>query len=375
MKILVISHMYPHRSNELFGTFVHQMNKALKKEGLEITVFSPTPMSTSWMPVKRWRDYVTKEKKSRINNIPVYYPRFISLGRLSSYFAGILGYLGIKKLSEKIDFDVIFAHTAHLDGRIAARLSKKFNKPFVVYIHGADIQKKAMRSKVEKWQIIRNLKKADKTFVNSRKILNIINDMSPDVKARVIPVGINREPVYKKKNEESVELLTVANLVPEKGLPGAIKAFLAISKELNLKYTIIGDGPLREDLQRISSNRVTFTGRMQNREVLKQMGEADIFLLPSLNEAFGIVYLESLWQKTPIIGSRGQGVEDILAKGEAGLLVNPHNTKEIKEAIKLLVKDSAKREQMGEIGHKIVENNYLWEKIAKIIHNDIKELI
>lgn len=88
----------------------------------------------------------------------------------------------------------------------------------------------------------------------------------------------------------------------------------------------------------------------------------DIFVLPSKEESFGIVYLEAMLCKKPVIAVRHKQVEDLILDNETGFLVSFGDEHELKAKIEELLGDNSKRERMGEAGHKHALKNYLSNK-------------
>lgn len=106
----------------------------------------------------------------------------------------------------------------------------------------------------------------------------------------------------------------------------------------NLIYLIVGDGPdhkrLREKVRRLRLERhVVFAGAISEEDKLKYYSLADVFVMPSSCEGFGIVILEALACGVPVIGSKVDGTREALLNGALGQLVDPRNSGEIKEAI------------------------------------------
>jgi glycosyltransferase involved in cell wall biosynthesis len=361
MKILIISHLYPRKNNSILGNFVHSQALWLKSAGHDVEVVSP--QGYFW-PIKK-NNGAAHAVAEGINVSYVSYLTFSNLGLLwTDYLLAKI----IRKSIDVADYDLIYAHTLLPDGSTAIKLGKKFNKPVSVYIHGADVQKKN-----DRWYLKRKIQKgltsADQVLVNSRKTEKLVNDIIGAKKALLSPLGVWPVPVYPKKTSPELRLLTVGNLVPEKGHRYSIEAVKRLIKHgMNLEFKIVGDGPEAAHLKKMATgyDQICFLGRVNNEIVQKEMANTDIFLMPSFNEAFGVVYLEALWQRTPIIGCRGQGVEDILQYGECGILVEPQNTQSIERAI-LQLGSLAKRKIMGEEGHRIVKENFLWnDNMAKI---------
>ncbi|MEK6955064.1 MAG: glycosyltransferase family 4 protein, partial [Nanoarchaeota archaeon] len=102
--------------------------------------------------------------------------------------------------------------------------------------------------------------------------------------------------------------------------------------------------------------------------------DANVFVMPSLMEAFGQVYLEALATKTPAIGTRVGGVPDIITP-DVGYLVPPRNSDEISKHIIELFSDPKKAKKMGEAGRNRVKKKFSIEKMVKETEDVYKSLI
>jgi teichuronic acid biosynthesis glycosyltransferase TuaC len=121
-------------------------------------------------------------------------------------------------------------------------------------------------------------------------------------------------------------------------------------------------------------NHVNFLGTVSHPEMLNQMAACDIFVLPSWNEALGVVYLEAMSFKKPVIGTIDEGISEIITDGKNGFLVSPKNIDSIVEKISMLINNKNLRETIGISGYESIKN-MTWESNAKEmikIYNEVK---
>jgi teichuronic acid biosynthesis glycosyltransferase TuaC len=165
-------------------------------------------------------------------------------------------------------------------------------------------------------------------------------------------------------------LLTVASLLKQKGHRYVLEALSFLIKDYpDIIYEIIGEGPEKKRLQTLTnklglSKHVRFLGERPRPEVAEFMAGCDVFIMTSTDESFGIVYLEAMSQGKPVIGSRGQGIEDIIENGVNGFLVEPTDFKEIVLVLKRILDNETLRNKVGENARKRVRDNYTWERNA-----------
>lgn len=149
-------------------------------------------------------------------------------------------------------------------------------------------------------------------------------------------------------------LVCVSRLSPEKGLSYLLEAAVLLASSFpSLKLLLVGDGPEREGLLKRTrelgaESLVRFLGRRD--DVARVLSISDIFILPSLYEAMGIVLAEAMAMQVPVLATRVGGVAGIVDHGANGILVEPAKAEAIAEAVRLLMKDELVRKKMGANG-------------------------
>jgi glycogen synthase len=195
-------------------------------------------------------------------------------------------------------------------------------------------------------------------------------------KVRVVPNGVDPEK-FKLANREDVRrqfgldnelcVLFVGSLIPRKGLPFLVEAAEKIVKqEPQTKFLIVGEGPLRNQLQAsITSQNLSgnfkFLGNLKDKQLSDVYNCADVFALPSIQEGQGIVLLEAEASTVPVVAFNVGGVGEAVRNGETGYLVKLGNIEEFAEAIVRLLSDRALHDKMGADGRRFVMENYTWD--------------
>jgi len=385
MKVLVISHMYPSTYNEVAGIFVHEQAKALIKKRLDVKVISPVP----WTPFPinkvsgKWKKISIIPDCNNWGKIPVWYPRYITFPKSILFeSSGERMYKGIKSLVKNIyndfKFELIHAHVALPDGYAAMKISKEFNVPYVVTIHGQDFYITINKNNKCKAFIKKVLKNAGKVIVVSNELKKIaVNSFGDTKNIKVIGNGVPSNKIinikklsYKTEKNKKV-LISVSYLIKRKGITYNLRAFAKlVNKYQNLKYIIIGNGSERKYLENLSkelgiTDKVEFLGMLSHDDTMKKMAEADIFSLPSWDEAFGVVYLEAMAHGKPVIGCKGEGIEDFVENGKTGLLVKPKDVDSLVGALDFLLIHPSEAQDIGKRARDLVLKNYTWEKNAE----------
>ena len=380
MKVLVLSHMYPSMFNEVAGIFVHEQVKALIEKGVEVQVVSPVP----WAPFpinrmsKKWKAYSEIPAESVWDGIKVWYPRYLTFPK-AWFFAssGQRMYRGIKdvvaKIYQEFPFDLIHAHVALPDGYAGALLGQRLGRPLAVTIHGQDAYVTTERNQHCRLAVIWALTQADQVIVVSGPLNRTLEErLGPELpNTQVIHNGVSLDKVFQGAIDQrggDKAVLTLGYLIERKGHRYALEAVARLLvRHLHLRYKIVGRGPLQNSLKKLSKKLglegvVEFLGFVPNDELPRLLASCDFFVLPSWDEAFGIVYLEAMANGKPVIGCQGEGIEDFVEHGKTGLLVKPRDVDSLVEALDFLLSHPEEARAMGERARELVLENYTWEK-------------
>ena len=173
---------------------------------------------------------------------------------------------------------------------------------------------------------------------------------------------INQSILFKKEKEqikkemkiESTKVIVfVGQLIQRKGVTCLIRAFNTIHElTSDTILLIVGDGPLKSELQdlcRVSKNQnVFFTGWIDETEKMKYYSIADVFVLPTLFDVWGLVINEAMCCELPVVTTTAAGCAfDMVFNGENGFIVKPEDPDELAEAIHKILKDPIENDRMG----------------------------
>lgn len=159
---------------------------------------------------------------------------------------------------------------------------------------------------------------------------------------------------------------TVGRLVPVKGYEILLEAMAGM--DMDCRLLIMGDGPLRDSLETMSrdlglADRVMFLGFIP--DVSPILSQLDLFVLPTLGEGFGLVLLEAMAHRLPIISTNTMAIPEIVAHGETGLLVPPRDVKSLRRAVGSLVSSPETRASMGRKGWNKLKNDFSVESMVR----------
>ena len=383
MKVLVMSHMYPHLNNPNSGTFVHEQVAELQKQGVEVVVLctlSKSAKALTYVSAK-WKNYYEQPDFTELDGVPVHFDNYLVIPRNFFYHtSGARMYNGIvdkaTRLHKEHQFDLIHAHVALPDGYAAVKIGEKLNLPVVTTIHGQDVQTVIHKSIACKNKIEYVIDQSDATIFVSTKLLKLKEKHLTTNNDRSVVINNGLPSMFDCYNEirkpnDITQLLSISNLKDTKGLNYNLEALSQLKKEgYTFHYSIVGEGEEREKLERLVTrfqleNEVSFLGLLTREEVLQQIRQSDIFAMPSWQEGFGMVYVEAMSQGLPIIACAGEGIEDVVTDGENGYLVKPRDHLELKERLAQLMNDADLRREIGENARDRVNRNFTLSKTVR----------
>lgn len=176
-------------------------------------------------------------------------------------------------------------------------------------------------------------------------------------------------------------LLTVARLLAKesgKGVDLVLQALPAVLRACpDTHYVIVGDGDQRDSLQRMAldlgiSGQVTFVGSKVGKDLTSYFQRADLFVMPSRQEGFGIVYLEAMAFGKPVIAAKSGGASEVVLDGETGYVVAYGDIAALAERITRVLCNDVLARDMGEAGRQRVQQHYTFEHFR---HNLRKVLL
>jgi glycosyltransferase involved in cell wall biosynthesis len=159
-------------------------------------------------------------------------------------------------------------------------------------------------------------------------------------------------------------ILCVAMHNEKKGIDVLLQAFSLLQKVAPLlTLVLVGDGHLRSDLETLAktlgiSNKVKFLGRKGRPEVAKLILHCEIFVLPSRAEPFGIVLIEAMACRKPVVATMVGGIPEIVENGKNGILVEPDNPKALAEALIAMLQDQDLRSSLATNGYFTVQRSF-----------------
>jgi glycosyltransferase involved in cell wall biosynthesis len=186
---------------------------------------------------------------------------------------------------------------------------------------------------------------------------------------RVVHLGTDLPPA---SAHDATTLVTVGNLIARKRHADVLRAlWLLRDSHPALAWIVVGDGPERPALERLAgelglSGRLHFTGRLPHAEAVATAQRGAVFVLPSVDGAFGVAYVEAMAAGVPAIGARGEpGPEEIAAAGGGIRLVAPGDPEALAEELRMLLDDHRWRRELGRDARATVEASFTWPRCGE----------
>lgn len=311
----------------------------------------------------------------------IYLPFGTKLGYYLNVFA-------LKKIISKEKPDLINAHYASGYGTLG-RLSG-FNKK-LLNVWGSDVYDFPNESKVKKRIIEKNLKSytaiASTSYCMAEETKKYLEDKSKEI--FITPFGVDTKKFKNlniEKNKNELVIGIVKTLTENYGIEYLIRAIKELENTLDIenykkiRLLIYGKGELKNKLEALTKelqieDKVIFKGYISNEDVPKALNEMDIFVVPSINESFGVAAVEAMACEIPVIASSVGGLKEVIVDKETGYLVSKKNCKEIADKLKKLILDKELRISLGKAGRKRVLENYNWDSNVEYMIKIYEEII
>jgi L-malate glycosyltransferase len=278
----------------------------------------------------------------------------------------------IRSQLEAFQPDVMHAHYATSYGLLA---TKTHFKPLIISAWGSDVYDFPKTSLLHKRLLKNVLAKADLICSTSHCMLEETRKYTGK-KIEVVPFGVNTalfkpaDNVIAEKDE--IVIGTIKSLEKKYGIDLLIKAFAearALNPKKNLKLLIVGDGSKKAEYKKLCgtlgiSDQVTFTGRIDHKDVAKYHQQIDIFVSLSVldSESFGVSLVEAMSCGKPVVASSVAGFSEVLGNDGCGILVPKSSYKEAAAAITEFIRKPAFAKKCGAKARERVLQLYDWNK-------------
>jgi len=404
MKILYLTAQAPYGKGE---TFIIEEMLALEENGADLLIIPRNPSkkifhkeaekllkNTAWLPLinKKILIYSLKTLFTKIFIWKILY-KILTKSRnpwiLIKNLTILPKALFLSKTIKRKNVQHIHAHWGSTTSTMAYVISQITNISWSFTLHRWDIKENnLLKEKVKSAEFVRCISmhgKNELTEIVGNKYLEKIYIIHMGTK--IPDKNILKSP--KQKTNQTFQITTPANLLEVKGHKYLIEAIscLLASGIKNFKCTFYGNGPLKEDLEKLIkknklSNYIKIHQAIPHEKLINMYKnrEVNLIVLPSINtkngahEGIPISLMEAMVHKIPVISTNTGGIPELLSSN-AGIMVEEKNPKKIAKAIEYLIEHPNEAKKMGENGRKAVLKKYNWENESKKLLKVYKKII
>jgi glycosyltransferase involved in cell wall biosynthesis len=292
--------------------------------------------------------------------------------------------IGVFKLLNVIkrgNYDIIHVHLFPAD--IFVAISSLFLPKRIKFIFSEHNDYNRRRS-IKSFKVIDGFtySRYDKIVCVSKQVEKALIKWCPKTACKVIVIK-NAIPISDKLNFERgklYDIIFVGRLEKQKGIDVLLKAIQILKEKYHrsLRVAIVGDGSLVNDLKELAlqygiNEYIDFLG--VRKDVLELMRESSIFVLSSRWEGFGLVLLEAMSIRVPVVATKVGGIPEVIEDGKDGILVEPENPDELAKAINLLLSNPDLRNNISESAFRKVKEQYSIENYAKNLLSFYREVV
>jgi glycosyltransferase involved in cell wall biosynthesis len=382
MKVAIVTEYYPRAHDPVLGVWAHHQALAARDAGADVRVVvlhRPVPPRAT-APRRLLAEahrLAAQPRHATLDGIEVEYVRFLAPPRPRHYgswgaWAAPTLAVALRRLRGRFPFDLVHAHNAVPAGDAVRRA--RLATPLVVSEHGADVFYTAPRHRAGRRATGNAFAAARLVLANSDGVERACRELGAR-DTRVVRLGTD---VPERRGFQSVRipgpttLVTVAHLVARKRHADVLRAlWLLRDRAPDLRYLVVGDGPEREPLRRLAGElglhgRVELAGQLPHAEALERARGCDVFVMPSVDEAFGVAYVEAMAAGLPAIGTRGEpGPEEIGSVGPGLRLVPPGDVEALAGEIEALAADAVWRADLGARARATVREGFTWARCGE----------
>ena len=203
----------------------------------------------------------------------------------------------------------------------------------------------------------------------------------PAGRLAVVPNGVSTEqfhPLPGIPREKGRIIVTNSADMPLKGMRYLLMALAQLSQTRKVRLVVIGNlkenGTVKRLIRSLGiSDRISFTGRIDPPDFVKEYAKACMAIVPSLYEGFGLPAAEAMACGVPVVSTTGGALPEVV--GDTGILVPPADTRALVEAICHILDHPAAAARMGEAGRRRAEALFTWQRAARLTENVYRRTI
>jgi len=351
MRLLLISNVYPDKHKPYAGKYILLHKYYLELKGVKCHILSPEDNRQG-----RWRSFW-------------------------KYFRMLPAVFRETMVS---DFDVIHAHWIIPSGLLGLLISRLCKKPLVLTSHGAFVDGLDQRGWLFRSLIPYIIRQADAVIAvgeNHRKMISRISGLPSDAIYKInMGVRLKNIPVSRRLAREELSLspqkkivIFLGNLYFRKGADVLLKAVNRLEPDPEeLLVILAGQGPEEMALRGLSKELgleavLRMVGPVLSENVMTWLAAADLCVIPSRTESFGLVAIEAMAAGTTIVASNIGGLKETIRDGENGILFPVDDDESLSEKLQVLIEDDQLRSRIEESARSTIGNYDMSSQVDKVL--------
>ena len=385
MRVCVVAEYYPRRRDPVLGVWAHRQALAARRAGAEVRVLAlerPVPplalvhaaLRRRPRALARWLgEVLAQPRRDTLDGIEVEYVRFVSPPRALSYadwarFAQRPLGRALRRLERDWGMELVHAHYALPSGAAALPYARVHGLPLAMSVHGGDVYGPALMAPKARERVASVLGRASAVLCNSSVTLERAAALGvARERMQVVHLGADAPSPAPPKHPRPT-VATLAHVVPRKRHADVARALAELRRRgRDLDWVVIGDGPALPAVRALATDlglerSVRWLGQLSPQSALAELARAHVMAMPSLDEAFGVAYVEALACGLPAIGCRGEGgPEEIAALGPGMLLAPARDPVALADAIERALSDP----QLAADARRTAAEHFSWERCGR----------
>ena len=377
MKVCIVTSVYPRSHTDLEVPWFREVVRRCHERGADVQVYAPSfrglrTHCIDGVTVHRFRYFPARwetltHEEGAPNKIHRFHYKLMTIGYL------VLGTVGLVRLHLRERFGLFHVHWPFPHALFAFTARRFAPASVVLNFYGASLLL-VHRYPFVRWFLNGFIRRADACVAISSYTAARVRAIR-ECRVTIIPYGAAvAQPSIPPRF--SPLILTVGRMIERKGFVYAIRALELVVRDVpDATLCMVGDGPVRRNLAECArecgvTQRVELPGKVSAARLEELYASCGAFVLPSVidsrgdTEGLGVVLMEALMWRKPVVASNVGGIVDIVSDEETGLLVPPADPVALAGALVRVLTDSALAHRLGEEGYRHIRKTFDWEVIT-----------
>ena len=381
MRVLHIMTAFPRHAGDPIVPWLVEMLKQLRARGVECEVLASSYRGMGsgtfeGIPVHRFRYFPRRWENLTHEETAPDRMRKSLLYKLMPGFYVLAGMAAAWRVARRGRYDVIHVHWPMPHALLGRAAQLASGAPVVSTFYSVEVRWIAkslpLLTGLLKWTIRSPAQAVAISTSTADEMRRLV-----DVPIEVIPytVALPPSPPRTRARGGEFRVLFVGRLVERKGVHVLLRALARLPDDSPVRLVVCGDGPERPRLEALARElgvlgRVELAGRVSDERLRTEYAEADAFVLPAIvdargdTEGLGVVLLEAMNSRVPVVASDAGGITDIVEHERTGLLVPPGDERSLAAALARLAGDPALARALGEAGYRRLAERFTWDAIV-----------